>query len=91
MDPPQFPFDIAAYKKKNDFEDTYIVNRFIQRRKIYWKMVHLVVENISREIMQRHRSYLQNIRRDVGRTSNVHFECFKPDLKSSVNQLACGT
>jgi len=33
MDPPEFPFDIATYKQKSDFEDTYIVNRFIQRRK----------------------------------------------------------
>jgi hypothetical protein len=53
MDPPEFPFDIAAYKQKCDIEDTYIVNRFIQRRKKYCKIVHLVVENISREIMQR--------------------------------------
>jgi len=27
------PFDIEAYKQKHDIEDTYIVNRFIQRRK----------------------------------------------------------
>jgi hypothetical protein len=27
------PFDIEAYKQKCDIEDTYIVNRFIQRRK----------------------------------------------------------
>jgi len=27
------PFDIEAYKQKRDIEDTYIVNRFIQRRK----------------------------------------------------------
>jgi len=47
------PFDLEAYKQKGDIEDTYIVNRFIQRRKKYWKIVHLVVENISIEIMQR--------------------------------------
>ena len=27
------PFDIEAYKQKRDIEDTYIVNRFIQRKK----------------------------------------------------------
>jgi len=27
------PFDIETYKQKCDIEDTYIVNRFIQRRK----------------------------------------------------------
>jgi len=27
------PFDIEAYKQKRDIEDTYIINRFIQRRK----------------------------------------------------------
>ena len=27
------PFDIEAYFQKRDIEDTYIVNRFIQRRK----------------------------------------------------------
>jgi hypothetical protein len=47
------PFDIEAYKQKRDIEDTYMVNRFIQRRKKYWKIVHLVVENILIEIMQR--------------------------------------
>lgn len=28
-----YPFDIEAYFQKRDVEDTYIVNRFIQRRK----------------------------------------------------------
>jgi len=27
------PFDIEAYKQKRDIDDTYIVNRFIQRQK----------------------------------------------------------
>lgn len=35
-----YPFDIEAYFQKRDVEDTYIV-------------VHLVLENISIEIMQR--------------------------------------
>jgi hypothetical protein len=36
-------------------------------------------------------SYLQNIRRDVGRTLNMHLGCCRLDLKSFANQLVCGT
>jgi len=47
------PFDIEAYFQKRDIEDTYIVNRFIKRQKKERKAVHLVVETMSIEIMQR--------------------------------------
>jgi len=47
MDRSKYPFDIATYNWKFEIEENYSVKRK------YWKIVHLVVENISIEIMQR--------------------------------------
>lgn len=32
MDPSEYPFDIAAYNRKCEIEETYMVNRFRERR-----------------------------------------------------------
>ncbi|XP_024006503.1 uncharacterized protein LOC112083015 [Eutrema salsugineum] len=33
MDPPQYPFDVEAYKMQYEIEEKYIISRFRERRK----------------------------------------------------------
>jgi hypothetical protein len=47
MDPSEYPFDIAAYNQKSEIEETYIVNRFRERR-----------NKILEDIAPRSRKYL---------------------------------
>ncbi|XP_024006338.1 uncharacterized protein LOC112082895 [Eutrema salsugineum] len=61
MDPPQYPFDVEAYKRQSEIKENYIVSRFRERRK-------KIEEDYPPRLKRKY------FKRDHMRDSNVHHE-----------------